>query len=193
MRRPFRVLFTFAAGVSLVLCVATVVLWVRSYGGIRCVAEVNPATPPGGGVAIMALMDQGRIVVIGQSPFRRAMIDPVARSRRQIGFWTFTPPLNDPPSWAWLRTAGPETFRREAAGFIVQATPGWMWLVTVPCWAVVIATNIVPAAWVLRRRRALGTQRLGFCLRCGYDLRATPDRCPECGTAPKTAHEKPAG
>jgi hypothetical protein len=54
-------------------------------------------------------------------------------------------------------------------------------MVLVPHWAVLAATSALPA-WsiVSTRRRRLALEQ-GRCPRCGYDLRATPERCPECG------------
>jgi hypothetical protein len=55
------------------------------------------------------------------------------------------------------------------------------WTVAIPFWCLALAFALPPLGWELLRRRARRNRRIGRCPRCGYDLRATPDRCPECG------------
>lgn len=58
--------------------------------------------------------------------------------------------------------------------------------VHLPYWTLALllgaALTAATARLTLGRRRQ--RRRAGRCVRCGYDLRATPARCPECGATP---------
>ncbi len=62
--------------------------------------------------------------------------------------------------------------------------------VVVPFRGIAGAGVLLPLAWVAAQWRSnTRGHRSGrsLCRACGYDLRATPGRCPECGAVPKAA------
>lgn len=102
----------------------------------------------------------------------------------------------------WRTPADPATSFRPSTPVATRTTPATSWeakvagvafnrdgypyetvRVDVRMWTVLAVASVLPCLWtadgVLRRRR----HRPGTCPACGYDLRATPERCPECGRA----------
>jgi hypothetical protein len=63
-----------------------------------------------------------------------------------------------------------------------RATTTYARSVRIPDWCPTAAAAVLPGVWLIRRRTRRARDRSGLCPACGYDLRATPDRCPECGT-----------
>jgi hypothetical protein len=98
-------------------------------------------------------------------------------------------PADDPAAsrWAceWLRpghAADDGAVPGTVLGFGLAAVAGTGWMVAVPYWAfagVLVGPAVARARRAVRHRRDVAQ---GLCPSCGYDLRATPERCPECGT-----------
>jgi hypothetical protein len=60
-------------------------------------------------------------------------------------------------------------------------------IVVLPYWLLLIVSLPLPIYSTIAHLRAARASRPGRCRACGYDLRATPDRCPECGAIPSTS------
>ena len=174
---------------SLLLCVATVGLWVRSYwrqDGVRYNSKVSADLRI---VDIFCASDTGQILFehstwrVNQQPTFRLPFDGIY-SQQVSGL------VGDV---SWMRNMG--SYWR---GFGVMSglhgsttitmapttyTQTSMFRLIFPHWAMAIAFAVLPAVLLARKLRSRSRLTAGLCPVCGYDLRATPDRCPECGTA----------
>lgn len=96
------------------------------------------------------------------------------------------------PSGAWFRKIdlqpGGVIVQDKRAGVAWQVK-GFYGAVEIPWWSLLLLFSLWPASrWVVRYQRRVKIGR-GLCPTCGYDLRATPDRCPECGIPQTLATE----
>ena len=59
----------------------------------------------------------------------------------------------------------------------------WSCTTVCPYWLMLLAAVPAPSIVFARRIRANLRAQRGYCRFCGYDLRESPDQCPECGGA----------
>jgi hypothetical protein len=171
-----RKLLTLAAGVSAVLCVGAGVLWVRSYSRIDTLAgywgrdDRVEISSQWGSVLLFHL--SGKNIVESQMlrGFGSIPVPPREWGARQVG-----------AHWGGF---GSYRHRNPPQSQAAWRDETLLWF---PDWLLMLGGAAFPLAFLNRRRRIRRRAESGSCLRCGYDLRATPERCPECG------ERRPAG
>jgi 4-amino-4-deoxy-L-arabinose transferase-like glycosyltransferase len=183
MRRLTRHLFTLCSALSLLLCVAVCVLWVRSYWSASTITYTSFATDNPGAYRriIYEVASMSGHLVVERSDVQVELEAPGGLS--VYGQHDF------------LRRRPRLTFANQL-GFYYMDDPGGRGTLTryvVPTWAVVLPLSL-PAGWFVLRQlqRRVREKRAARCQcpSCGYDLRASPARCPECGTPALPRTEK---
>jgi hypothetical protein len=181
-----RRLLNLLTGVSMLLCGAVCVLWVLSY-------TLRPEVFHVGFDRRAAALHNGSVQFHWLKRFELVSIPqpsgvPVAAPGKPL------PYLADSPGWHYdapprlqLPAASRDVVVRPLATLSGGAVPhsgiiqggGF----EVSLWPVAVFAAGLPCLWIIRRRGSAAARRraAGLCPWCGYDLRATPGRCPECG------------
>ena len=174
-----RWLFNVAAALCLMLCVATVALWLRSY-------------TTGDDWEYQTAGDRLFVVLSLNGNLFLCAVDRRPSPNYPVGFSHSTFPSPKGPWTAGIAT--PHDAKRLLGIGIIRG--GYFRDLVIAYWLLGTGLLITPALWIRRWRRERRAQGVGLCPTCGYDLRATPDRCPECGNTvaregaatPRAAH-----
>ena len=165
-----RRLFNIVAGLSLLAWVAVVGLWVQSYrhSSVFVAADAHKA------VASI----HGRLVIVSPKYYMDDFEIPASVARPEFQFDM------DPWEVKLLVRATAAECRMLPLGIGVpryfHSFPS-TWIL--PYWLLGMIFGVLPGAWLAKRWGRRRKHHEGLCVKCGYDLRASRERCPECGMA----------
>jgi hypothetical protein len=186
MKRFRRRLLYFCAATSALLCAAWLWFWFTSYLlGWQCSWEHSHADGlgisrfeieiSGGGFSIHESNYRDVPGIYQSLPWYRALASPAPDPLRvgRLAVSDYPDSLFSPSPRRWT-----VVWLKYAQGLGVMRNRQ----IVAPCWFIFLLLAAVPAFAAARAFRH--KPEPGICSKCGYDLRATPDRCPECGTIP---------
>jgi hypothetical protein len=160
MKRRLR---NICSAVSLLLSIVLVVLWVRSY----YIEDVWDRYREGWEVVKIC----GGVVELYRNPISLGVAQDWEHASWNYACWRSGESLWGKFGFSYDEDCvrlGPGTFEERSRSRISFLIP-------------VLLTLVMPAVSIIRhigrRRRLLGS----LCGSCGYDMRGTPQRCPECG------------
>jgi hypothetical protein len=161
---------------SLLLCITSILMWQRSY------RVADGVTHGRNGYAL-----DGTLI-------RRIRGVESRNGRLHIGFGQFSSVMFNSvsPREEGFHTSHASPVLHEASGGEVWAFSGFQYKrwgqttvldirsLAIPYWFLSVTFGLWPMFWLtsrVRRKRKFAH----LCPTCGYDMRATPSRCPECG------------
>ena len=171
-----RKLFNLAAAVSLVLCLAMVALWIRSYWVSDLIMHYGPTQR-----SVLSNSGSMHFIVTDISGLAITSRKTIKHSTRPASLWrTDALAPHDPGVKTNVGLAGFRWFVSNGGVGRTNIRTAKRWALTVPHWFIILVAAALPAICLMRRSQPAP----GACKTCGYDLRATPERCPECGAVP---------
>jgi hypothetical protein len=183
-----RRVFSTLSATLLFFCAMTLLAWLRSYWVLDDIRRASYAiTSTNASVNSVEFYSAGGKLCL----VHIALKNPNTTNAMSGVVWNWNTDIYPPRSVFPWPPGGPASFSVAGGGFGLAIWPTRAWPgfsshgieILLPYWGVA-GILVIPPAWraVLIQRRKRRLKLAGCCRRCGYDLRATPDRCPECGT-----------
>ncbi|MCH8964385.1 MAG: hypothetical protein IIB58_05455 [Planctomycetes bacterium] len=160
-------------------------LWARSYCWID--GLLIPTTRPGyfEAASILGVIRVGLVYDSGKPPVKEVRYIVADAQEYEEGIRrmrTVFRNVNTATGKFWRNWNPIRPFRWDNSTITWRGATYRTKTISFPHWLFVLVFSIplfVAGKRVYRRRKR---KKLGLCVKCGYDLRASKDRCPECGT-----------